>query len=66
MESIQFDAFNPTPYVNHIPEIKIAKNKKSLELIIIIGGVIIIGLIVHHFINRYLEESESLKNKNNY
>ena len=61
MENIQFDAFNPAPYVNHVSEIKLAANKKSTELIIIVGGVIILGLIIFHLTNRYLEESERLK-----
>jgi len=63
MENIQFDAFNPAPYVNHIPEIKIATNKKNLGFIIIVGGVIILGLIIHHLNNRYLEESERLEKR---
>ena len=60
MANIKLDAFNPALYVNHIPEIKIAANKKNRELIILVGGLIILGLITDYLIERYLEESERL------
>ena len=60
MANIKLDAFNPALYVNHIPEIKIAANKKNMELIILVGGLIILGLITDYLIERYLEESERL------
>ena len=64
MNNLKLDAFNPAPYVNHVSEIKLAANKKNMEFIIIVGGVIILGLIVYHLNNRYWEEKESLKKIN--
>ena len=63
MANIKLDAFNPALYVNHIPEIKIAANKKNMELIILVGGLIILGLITDYLIDRYLEESERFEQK---
>ena len=58
MENIQFDAFNPGPYVNHVSEMKIAANKRNMELILILGGVVIIGFVIYKLHEHYKEELE--------
>ena len=63
MANIKLDAFNPALYVNHIPEIKIAANKKNMEFILILGGLVILGFIIYYLNNLYLEESERLEKR---
>jgi len=61
MKNIKLDVFNPEPYVNHIPEIKIAANKKNLELLIITVAAVAIAAIVYYLINQQLEERDLSK-----
>ena len=58
MANIKLDSFNPALYVNHIPEIKIAANKKSMNLILGVIAAATLGLVLYEVYELYKEERE--------
>jgi len=58
MDRIKYDAFNAAPFNNHIPEMEILANKKSLNIIL---GVIAAGafcVFVYKLHEYYKDERE--------
>ena len=47
MDRIKYDAFNAAPFNNHVPEMKIMANKKSMNIITGVLAVAAIGLILY-------------------
>ena len=59
METILKDAFNPGAYQNFIPTDVLTQNRKTVNTVLIILGLIILTYVIVHYMEKLEDEKKT-------